>query len=60
MPEPQTPFIRTHEIENPLRNEASPFRLQVFQKLNHLCRGFVRYNGELEVNSSLLNVVLHD
>ena len=22
--------------------------------------GFVRYNGELEVNSSLLNVVLHD
>jgi CRP-like cAMP-binding protein len=31
------------------------FFMNRFQKL-----GFVRYNGELEVHSSLLNVVLHD
>jgi CRP/FNR family cyclic AMP-dependent transcriptional regulator len=31
------------------------FFMNRFRKL-----GFVRYNGELEVNSSLLNVVLHD
>ena len=31
------------------------FFMNKFRKL-----GFVRYNGELEVNSSLLNVVLHD
>jgi CRP-like cAMP-binding protein len=31
------------------------FFMNRFRKL-----GFVRYNGELEVHSSLLNVVLHD
>ena len=31
------------------------FFMNRFRKL-----GFVRYNGELEVDSSLLNVVLHD
>jgi CRP/FNR family transcriptional regulator, cyclic AMP receptor protein len=31
------------------------FFMNKFRKL-----GFVRYNGELEVHSSLLNVVLHD
>jgi CRP/FNR family cyclic AMP-dependent transcriptional regulator len=31
------------------------FFMNKFRKL-----GFVRYNGELEVDSSLLNVVLHD
>jgi CRP/FNR family cyclic AMP-dependent transcriptional regulator len=31
------------------------FFMNKFRKL-----GFVRYNGEIEVHSSLLNVVLHD
>jgi len=31
------------------------FFMNRFRKL-----GFVRYNGELEVHSALLNVVLHD
>jgi CRP/FNR family cyclic AMP-dependent transcriptional regulator len=36
-------------------------RSRVNEFLNKFRRlGFIKYNGELEVHSSLLNVVLHD
>jgi CRP-like cAMP-binding protein len=42
------------EMVGTIRSRVS-FFMNRFRKL-----GFVRYNGELEVHSSLLNVVLHD
>ena len=42
------------EMVGTTRSRVS-FFMNPFRKL-----GFVRYNGELEVHSSLLNVVLHD
>jgi len=42
------------EMVGTTRSRVS-FFMNRFRKL-----GFVRYNGELEVHSSLLNVVLHD
>jgi CRP-like cAMP-binding protein len=42
------------EIVGTTRSRVS-FFMNRFRKL-----GFIKYNGELEVHSSLLNVVLHD
>ena len=42
------------EIIGTTRSRVS-FFMNKFRKL-----GFIAYNGHLEVNSSLLNVVLHD
>ena len=42
------------EMVGTTRSRVS-FFMNKFRKL-----GFIRYNGELEVHSSLLNVVLHD
>jgi CRP-like cAMP-binding protein len=42
------------EIVGTTRSRVS-FFMNKFRKL-----GFIKYNGSLEVNSSLLNVVLHD
>jgi len=42
------------EIVGTTRSRVN-FFMNRFRKL-----GFIRYNGELEVHSSLLNIVLHD
>jgi DNA-binding IclR family transcriptional regulator len=56
-PEPVIPKISQEtlaEIVGTTRSRVSAF-MNKFRKL-----GFIEYNGKLEVNNSLLNVVLHD
>ena len=56
-PEPVIPKISQEtlaEMVGTTRSRVSAF-MNKFRKL-----GFIEYNGKLEVNNSLLNVVLHD
>jgi CRP-like cAMP-binding protein len=56
-PEPVIPKISQDTLANMVGTTRSrvSFFLNKFQKL-----GFIRYNGRMEVHSSLLNIVLHD
>ena len=51
---PQEESSLTFETKGTTRSRVN-FFMNRFRKL-----GFIHYNGELEVHSSLLNVVLHD
>jgi CRP-like cAMP-binding protein len=49
------------EVAIPMAEMVGTTRSRVSFSMNRFRKlGFIRYNGELEVHSSLLNIVLHD